>query len=179
MALVVRNAGQSAYDGVSVYMDDGRYVHAGSNNSVYITEEQYVPDEDIYNVDILFDITKSNDVEGLVSGWASIAINADGSRPLDWDGDIIEPDTLDKAAVDFMLNYRSSGVDHTGDAVGDVVESIVFTKEKQEALGIPEGTVPEGWFITVKLRDVDTIAKVKDGTLKMFSIQGKGKRYQV
>jgi hypothetical protein len=116
---------------------------------------------------------------GLVSGWASIAVQPDGSLPLDWQDDVIMPETLEKAAINFMMNYGESGIMHKGGSVGTVVESIVFTKEKQEAIGIPPGTVPEGWFITVQLHDKSLIEKVKDGTYKMFSIQGKAKRVKL
>jgi 8-oxo-dGTP pyrophosphatase MutT (NUDIX family) len=98
-----------------------------------------------------FKVAKANDSEGLVSGWANVAVNADGSLPLDWQDDIIRPETLEKAAINFMMDYRGSGAMHEGDSKGIVVESIVFTKEKQAAIGIPEGTIPEGWFITVKI----------------------------
>ena len=114
--------------------------------------------------------------KGLVSGWANVARNADGSIPLDWQGDIIRPEVLEKAAIDFMINYRTSGEMHQGESKGVVVESIVMTKAKQVAMGIPEGTVPEGWFITVKINDPEVFEKVKSGQYKMFSIQGRGKR---
>ena len=130
-------------------------------------------------VEATFNVTKSNEEEGLVSGWANVAINADGTLPLDWQDDIISPDTLEKAAVNFMLDYRGSGVMHEGDSKGVVVESIVFTKEKQAAIGIPEGTVPEGWFITVKILDPEVFEQVKKGTYKMFSIQGHAKRVEL
>lgn len=117
--------------------------------------------------------------QGLVSGWANVAVNADGTIPLDWQGDIIRPEVLEKAAIDFMLNYRESGEMHQGSSIGTVVESIVFTKDKQEALGIPEGVVPEGWFITVKIKDNDVFEKVKSGKYRMFSIQGHGNRVPV
>ena len=78
-----------------------------------------------------------------------------------------------------MMDYRDSGVMHEGDAKGVVVESIVFTKDKQASLGIPDGILPEGWFITVKVQDPEVFAKVKDGTFKMFSIQGNAKRIKV
>ena len=42
-----------------------------------------------------------------------------------------------------------------------------------------EGTVPEGWFITVKVLDPDVFTKVKNGTFKMFSIQGNAKRIKL
>ena len=130
-------------------------------------------------VEATFNVTKSNEEEGLVSGWANVAINADGTLPLDWQDDIISPDTLEKAAVNFMLDYRGSGVMHEGDSKGVVVESIVFTKEKQAAIGIPEGTIAEGWFITVKVLDPEVFKLVKNGTYKMFSIQGHAKRVEL
>lgn len=117
--------------------------------------------------------------QGLVSGWANVARNADGSIPLDWQGDIIRPEVLEKAAVEFMLNYRTSGEMHHGSSKGTVVESIVMTKDKQAAMGIPEGIVPEGWFITVKIEDPEVFEKVKSGKYKMFSIQGHGKRIPI
>lgn len=123
-----------------------------------------------------FKFAKSNDSEGLVSGWANVAVNADGSIPLDWQDDIISPSTLEKAAVNFMMDYRGSGVMHEGESRGVVVESIVFTKDKQEALGIPPGIVPEGWFITIKLFDEELKEKVKSGAYRMFSIQGSARR---
>lgn len=129
-------------------------------------------------VNIKVNITKTSD-EGLVSGWANVSLNKDGSIPLDWQGDIILPETLEKAAIEFMMDYRESGVMHQGNSQGTVVESIVFTKDKQKALGIPANTVPEGWFITVKVTNPEVFAKVKSGQYKMFSIQGQGKRVQI
>lgn len=126
-----------------------------------------------------FKVAKANDSEGLVSGWANVAVNADGSLPLDWQGDIIRPETLEKAAINFMMDYRGSGAMHEGDSKGIVVESIVFTKEKQAAIGIPEGVIPEGWFITVKIFDPVVFEQVKNGTFKMFSIQGHAKRVEL
>ena len=131
------------------------------------------------SVTATFKVAKSNDSEGLVSGWANVAVNADGTIPLDWQDDVISPATLEKAAVNFMMEYRGSGVMHEGNSKGIVVESIVFTKEKQAAIGIPEGIVPEGWFITVKILDQEVFELVKDGTFKMFSIQGHAKRVEL
>ena len=126
-----------------------------------------------------FKVAKANDGEGLVSGWANVAVNADGSLPLDWQDDIIRPETLEKAAINFMMDYRGSGAMHEGDSKGIVVESIVFTKEKQAAIGIPEGVISEGWFITVKILDPVVFKQVRNGTFKMFSIQGHAKRVEL
>jgi hypothetical protein len=77
-----------------------------------------------------------------------------------------------------MKEYRESGIMHQGESKGIVVESIVFTKAKQAAIGIPEGTIPEGWFITVKIMDPEVFEKVKSGVFRMFSIQGHAKRVE-
>lgn len=126
---------------------------------------------------ITFEIYKEQSFEkGLVSGWANVSKNTDGNYALDWQGDVIEPSDLEDAAIQFMKDYRDSGVNHEGDSVGIVVESIVMTKDKQAAMGIPEGVVPEGWFITVQLQDEEVINKVKSGDFRMFSIQGTAER---
>lgn len=142
------------------------------------TESVYIND-DRRSVDVLFNITKSNNEERLVSGWANVAVNADGSIPLDWQDDIIRPEVLEKAAIQFMMDYRDSGIMHIGSPVGVVVESIMFTKEKQACIGIPEGTVPEGWFITVKVLNQEVFEHVKAGLYKMFSIQGTATRVKL
>jgi hypothetical protein len=132
--------------------------------------------DDVQDITMSFEVSKAYEAEQLVSGWANVSVNADGSLPLDWQDDIIPPQVLEKAAIEFMLNYRESGVMHKGAAQGTVVESIVFTKEKQKAIGIPDGTVPEGWFITVKLHSTELYKQVAAGKYRMFSIQGRARR---
>lgn len=174
MGILVSSEGFHRTSSQELYLEDGTRQRINTEESVYITTETPVDSDKVY-VDVGFQISKAKDVEdeqGLVSGWANVAVNANGSIPLDWQDDIIEPDELEKAAINFMLDYRDSGVNHEGGSVGTIVESIVFTKDKQEALGIPEGVLPVGWFITVKVHDPEVFAKVKDGTYRMFSIQG-------
>ena len=178
MAVIINDKAFNNRCSTTLYGDDGSRKHITYDESIYISEEIPVDDETVY-VDIGFNLYKAKEAEQLVSGWANVSVNADGSIPLDWQDDVIAPEVLEKAAVNFMLDYRGSGVMHDGDAVGTVVESIVFTKEKQQAIGIPEGTVPQGWFITVKVHDADVFAKVKDGTYKMFSIQGTCRRTKI
>lgn len=177
MGCVVNTTEVSRYDTSNVYLDDGREFRVNRHESVYI--EEAFPLNESVNVDVEFAVTKAKEDEQLVSGWANVAVNADGSIPLDWQDDIIHPETLEKAAINFMMDYRGSGVMHEGDSQGVVVESIVFTKEKQAAIGIPEGVVPEGWFITVKVTNPEVFAKVKEGKYRMFSIQGNSKRVKL
>ena len=178
MSIIVSNESTERRRSMSLYRGDGTCQNVTVVESVYINEEIPVDDDSIY-IDVGFDIHKAREDEGLVSGWANVAINKDGSLPLDWQDDVIAPETLEKAAIQFMLDYRGSGEMHKGSSKGTVVESIVLTKEKQAAIGIPEGTVPEGWFITVKVHDPEVFEKVKNGTYRMFSIQGTAKRVKL
>lgn len=177
MGFVVINDYVSRHQDVSVYRDDGSSQHVRQYSTIETTEE--IPVDDSVCLSVGFDVYKARDEEQLVSGWANVAIDKNGEAPLDWQDDVIAPETLEKAAINFMMDYRGSGEMHQGESKGTVVESIVFTKEKQAAIGIPEGTVPEGWFITVKVHDPEVFAKVKDGTYRMFSIQGTAKRVKL
>lgn len=158
-----------------VYRDDGSW---SETFSVYETRQTESVPFDEAQLAVMFDVTKANSDNGLVSGWANVALDKNGEAPIDWQDDIIEPETLEKAAIQFMLDYRESGEMHKGASQGVVVESIMLTKEKQQAIGIPEGTVPEGWFITVKVTNPEVFAKVKSGQYRMFSIQGTAKRVE-
>lgn len=117
----------------------------------------------------------------IVFGWANVTVQEDGSTPFDWQGDIIDTEVLESAAYNFVLN-REGGVnqEHTrGTECGWLVESMMFTKEKMDAMGIPEGTLPEGWFVGFYIPDPDVYKKVVDGTYNMFSIEGMAQRVPI
>lgn len=121
-------------------------------------------------------ISKTTARENLVFGWANVALKPDGDIPLDWDGDVTPPEVLEKAAYQFVLKYRATGEMHEGETVGHLVESMMFTKEKMAALGIPEGILPEGWWVGFHIPDDDIFKKVVEGKYRMFSIEGTAKR---
>lgn len=150
----------------SIYLDDGTSI--STHESVYIEQ----PFSEI-------DILKMNDDQHLVFGWANVSIQKDGKIPLDWQGDITSPEVLEKAAYNFVLKHRVSGEMHQGEAKGYLVESVMMTKQKMEAMGIPEGIVPEGWWVGFYIPDDDVVEKIKSGEYKMFSIQGKAKRLKL
>ena len=122
-------------------------------------------------------IAKYYDDEQLVFGWASVSRDATGDIPLDWQGDVIDATDLEKAVYKFNLEFRESNDMHQPNSVnGNLVESVMFTKQKMEAMGIPEGIVPEGWWCGFKIDDKVAYQKVKTGVYKMFSIEGTGTR---
>jgi hypothetical protein len=128
-----------------------------------------------------FAISKTDSVKGHVFGWANHVVDPAGNLIEDSQGDVITPGELEDAVVDFMLDYRKSGEMHSGLAVGHVFESLVFSPEKASAMGLAEDvakSVPTGWWIGVKVGP-EVMAKVKDGTYQMFSIQGEAVREAV
>lgn len=128
-----------------------------------------------------FSVFKTDDDKRLVFGWASISITVDGEQLEDRQKDIIDPEDLEEAAYEYVLNFRDTGEEHiqTMRKKGKLVESCVFTAEKQKAMGIPEGTLPIGWWIGFKIEDDAAWERVKNGTYRMFSIEGKANREPV
>ena len=112
----------------------------------------------------------------MVFGWASVAALADGTTVEDYQRDILDIGELEEAVYNYVMFFRDGGEMHQRRGVGVLVESVVFTPDKLEAMGIPEGTLPNGWWLGLKITDDDVWEKVKDGTYSMFSIEGEATR---
>lgn len=128
-----------------------------------------------------YTIAKMDNDKRLVFGWASISFTADGEQLEDLQHDIINPEDLEEAVYEYVLHFRDTGEEHRPHLrkKGKLVESCVFTAEKQKAMGLPEGILPVGWWIGFKIEDDEAWEKVKNGTYKMFSIEGKAQRVPV
>jgi hypothetical protein len=135
-----------------------------------------------------FDITWQGEIAKMdtekrqVFGWASI-IEIDGKPVVDLQGDIMDLDTIEKAAYEYVVSSRKGGNQHaktdTGPKhVSDLVESFVITPEKKEQMGLPDD-VPTGWWVGFKVNDEETWRQVKNGERKEFSIHGAGVRKSV
>lgn len=121
-------------------------------------------------------VMKSDDDKRLVFGWANVAIRVDGEQIVDWQQDAIDTEDLEKAAYEYVAEFGTAGEMHQRSGVGRVIESIVFTKEKADALGIPQNLLPQGWWIGFKIEDDEVWQKIKSGEYSMFSIEGKAIR---
>jgi hypothetical protein len=115
------------------------------------------------------DIRKADPDQHLIFGWAYVS-EKDGKAVIDHQGDIIPVEELENAAYEFNINSRSGGDMHAKKNVAKLVESVVFTKEKQAALGIDLGQV--GWWVGFKVHDEDVWAAHKRGERPEFSIGG-------
>lgn len=121
-------------------------------------------------------IVKIDTDQHLVFGWASVAIRKDGEQVVDLQDDVIDPDELEQAAYSFNLDFRAAGVNHEGESVGQLIESLVVTKEKLLSMGLEENALPQGWWVGFYVEDDAVFDKIKDGTYTAFSIQGHALR---
>lgn len=126
---------------------------------------------------IEFDIVKLDEERHRVTGFAMVSCNKNGEPVYDLQGDHITPDELVKAVDDFASVVGTNAVDdmHDHSDSGRVVESMVLTAALQKALGIPEGTQPIGWLVTVEVPK-SQFELVKSGKRQMFSIEAKALR---
>lgn len=121
------------------------------------------------------DVLKVDTDQRLVTGWASVIENPDGSPLADHEGDMIDEDELVQAAHEFIKDRAAGDMHRRITGIGEIVESLVVTKALKKALHLPD-TVPVGWLITVKVTDEPTWIKVKKGEYRMFSIGGSAVR---
>lgn len=126
-----------------------------------------------------FQIMKSDEEKMLAFGWASVSMRVNGELITDWQGDMIEPKELEDAAYEYVRLYREGGEMHERGGVAVLIESVVFSEEKMQAMGIPAGSLPVGWWIGFKVLDQEVWKKVKDGTYQMFSIEGEAERVEI
>lgn len=113
------------------------------------------------------DVKKSTDQQ-MVFGWASV-VEQDGKPVIDLHGDEIDSETLEKAVYEYVLESRRGDDSHFFEGTAEMIESMYFSKEKQEALGIDLGRA--GWFVGYKVSDA-AWPIVKEGRFA-FSIGGK------
>lgn len=131
-------------------------------------------------VRIIADVTKLDAEKHLAFGWAYVT-EEDGQVSADHSGDFIDkaalPD-LEDAAYEYVLVSREADEMHqTFQGIAQIVESVMITPEKAEAMGIV--TKRFGWWIGFHVSDEAVWAKVKDGTYSAFSIRGVGEREEV
>lgn len=122
-------------------------------------------------------ITKVDEDRHLVFGWASIS-SVDGKLLVDKQDDVITEEMLEQAAYEAMLQTEGDGdAMHDRVPVSQMVESMVFTAEKQAALGIDLGKV--GWWVGYYVSDQQAWEGIKKGDYTMFSIEATAERVPV
>ena len=146
-----------------------------------LSKELEDPDDpdtaEMENFTVEGEVSKVDEDKRLAFGWASIAYLPDGTLVDDKQGDVLDDvEEVEKSAYDFVVDCRDGGEMHIRKGIGTLVESVVFTPEKIESMGIPAGTVPLGWWVGFRVTDDEVWKAVKDGKYRMFSVHGRGTR---
>jgi len=114
-------------------------------------------------------------------GWAYVCKK--GSLAVeDHSGDTWDIAEVEKTAHNFVLECRVGGESHVVKGGAELVESLVFSKAVQDALGIDvkkDNESIEGWFVGFRITDEELLQKVENGDLTMFSIGGTGIREEM
>lgn len=142
-----------------------------------LAAEVDTPDDPDTEFEMSGEITKLDEDQRLAFGWASIGFLADGSVVDDKQGDVLDDvGEIEKSAYAFVTDCREGGEMHIRKGIGTLVESFVSTPEKWEAMGIPKGTLPVGWWVGFQVSDEEVWKSIKDGKYRMFSVHGRGTR---
>ena len=119
--------------------------------------------------EVPLEVRKVDPDQQMIFGWASV-VTKDGKPIVDKQGDIIPVDELERAFYHYVLFSRNQGHMHTKTGVGRLIECMVFTAEKQKALGIDLGM--EGAWVGFLVDDPEVWAAHKRGELPELSIGG-------
>lgn len=117
------------------------------------------------------ELDKVDAVRKIAYGFAYVC-KKDGETVVDHSGQTWDIAEVEKTAHQFVCDCRVGGESHITKGGATLVESVVFTKELQKALGIDLGL--EGWLVGFKITDEALLEKVQKGELSMFSIGGFG-----
>lgn len=128
--------------------------------------------------------SKFDDDKQRAYGWASV-VELDGQPVIDRQGDYISLDDIEEAAYVYVRKSRVTGDMHRRAVgpggediphkVGELIESVVFTPDKCEAMGVSKSLAGR-WWMGVQVEDEQAWAEVKKKARTGFSIHGKGIR---
>jgi hypothetical protein len=81
-----------------------------------------------------------------------------------------------------VFGWASVAVRVTGETIEDYQQDVIEIAELEQAaydyVGIPDGYMPEGWWVGFRIDEDSVWQKVKEGTYSMFSIEGTATRQQ-
>lgn len=131
-------------------------------------------------VTVAGEIAKRDDERMMLFGWAYVA-EKDGVNIVDHSGDVVGKaalEDLELAFYDYVLESREADEMHRVlEGVGKLVECVVLTPEKCEAMGIT--STRYGAWVGFKIADPEVWEKVKAGEYRMLSIRGAGTREEI
>lgn len=133
---------------------------------------------------LIVPIAKLDEEQRIYGGWAYVCRMPDGTLVEDHSGDVVDTpeawDALKRAFVRYALVSRSGDLMHEEADASDLVELWFSDRERRLVLGIPEGVLPDGVFVSFKARENPAGERlwqgVKAGLIRALSIVGEGTR---
>src|SRR3990167_10631885 len=104
--------------------------------------------------------SKLDDERRLAFGWASV-VSEDGEALVDKQDDVVDMASLEDAVYGYVLDSRAAGEMHERTGVGRLVESVVMTAEKLDAMGIQSSRT--GRWIGFRVESDEVWKRVKSG----------------
>lgn len=117
-----------------------------------------------------FTITQKSANGDLVFGYCSTVADTEGNLLIDDGRDMIPPYVIEDAAYEYNAKHRQSSVMHVLRGQGELIESVILTAEKRQAMGLEPG--PTAWWVGFRVTNPDTLAAIKSGELSEFSVGG-------
>lgn len=119
-------------------------------------------------------VAEADDSLGLVFGWLMVCQKRDEDGVLkdyeDVHKNVIDPDGMVEALLDYMLNSRTTRAMHKGQPRGEAAFAFPWTEDIAKAYGI-EGFPMTGAMFAAK-PDAESLEKFRSGEYTGFSIGG-------
>jgi hypothetical protein len=166
----------------------GRRGHALGPQATGIPTPKPVPL--VKSLTITGEISKIDEDKHQVFGWCTVT-HLDNEPVVDRQGDYVPIDEIEKSAYVYVLESRKGGDMHSRVRKGistdwdqpkhtaDLIESVVFTPEKLEKMGMVSKSGQLGWWVGFKVNDEEQWQLFKSGERTGFSIHGSGSRSDV
>lgn len=128
-------------------------------------------------ISLTFDFAKmeSNDEKRQVFGWGYLCKDDSGAPVVDVSGDIVDPESLQKAAYS-GFNKLFAGMMHKGKAAARVITLAWVDPEVRKAMGASDPGKKAGLWIGFQVESDELWKDIKGGKFPAFSIGGKGVR---
>lgn len=129
------------------------------------------------------EITKRDDAQMRVFGFALEATDANGNETSDYAAEVISEDEMAETAFDYAANSGTGGAMHKPSDPGFapdtayMITSVPLTQEIRKAAELPPG--PGRWFVGLQITDREVWGRVQSGELRELSVKGSARREAV
>jgi hypothetical protein len=158
----------------------GTAIAHNSNEKLELSKEDYEELGKDFDVEIEnFEPVIKDDSNHFLFGWAYVAKKLNGEQVIDHSEEFVKEENfvdLELATYLFNIAYRQSDIRHSCIAKGYLIDSMVFTREKVEAMrksGKLDGDIALGVWMGFWFPEDEDWNTIKEMKAPMFSLYGK------